>query len=69
MNNLEPAEKIEMCFDVRREGGNVIGSNSNHVVFGRYIGTNYRIRFIENGKRDNPPESFDCSSIPYGTIN
>lgn len=69
-SNLEPAEKVEMCFDVKREGGNVVGgaTSSNQLVFGRYIATNYRIRFIENGRRDVKKEDFDANSIPFGNI-
>ena len=51
--SLEPSEKIEVCYDVRREGGNGSGSNNSSNVFGRFVVSNYRIRFIENGKREN----------------
>ena len=59
-----------MCFDVKREAGNVVGgtASSNQVVFGRYVVTNYRIRFIENGRRDVKTEQFDANSIPYGNV-
>ena len=67
-SNLEPAEKNELCYDVRREGGNGVGSNNNAVVYGRFLVSNYRVRFIENGKRENPQELFDSSSIPFGCI-
>lgn len=45
---LEPSEKIDLCFDVRREE-----TNSNTSVLGRFVVSNYRLRFIENGKREN----------------
>tara|TARA_B110000285_G_C15117417_1_gene614971 strand:- start:1956 stop:2129 length:174 start_codon:yes stop_codon:yes gene_type:complete len=51
--SLETSEKIELCYDVRREGGNGNGSNNSNSVFGRFIVSNYRVRFIENGKREN----------------
>jgi len=30
--------------------------------------TNYRLRFIENGKKENESEIYYSSSIPYGCI-
>jgi len=37
-------------------------------VLGRFYVTNYRIKFIENGKQKNLTELFDPSSIPLGYI-
>jgi hypothetical protein len=53
---------------VRREGGNSIGAISSSTVLGRLIMTNYRVRFVVNGKSQNFYEVFDPSSIPYGCI-
>jgi hypothetical protein len=61
---LEPNEKIGLLYDVRREGIN----NSNHSVLGRFLVSNYRFRFIENGKRENPMENYYSCSIPFGCI-
>jgi hypothetical protein len=63
---LEAAEKIEICYDVRCEGNGSNVSNSN--VLGRFLISNYRIRFIENGKRENQHEHFYSCSIPFGCI-
>lgn len=52
-------EKNELCYDVRREDPG---------VYGRLIVSNYRVKFIENGKRENPDEIFDSSSSPFGCI-
>ena len=62
----EPSEKIELCYDVRREGLN--GNNNSQSVYGRFIVSNYRVRFIENGKRENANEIYYSSSIPFGCI-
>jgi len=48
-----------LCYDVRREDPG---------VYGRLVVSNYRIKFIENGKRENPNEIFDSSSAPFGCI-
>ena len=61
--SLEPSEKIDLCYDVRRE----IQNNSNS-VFGRFIVSNYRVRFIENGKRENSQEIYYSCSVPFGCI-
>ena len=53
-----------MCHDIRCEG-----NNNNTSVFGRFIVSNYRFRFIENGKRENPQENFYSCSVPFGCIN
>ena len=57
-----------MCYDVRREGGNGGGSNNSSSVFGRFIVSNYRVRFIENGKRENIQEIYYSCSMPFGSI-
>lgn len=57
--NLIPGEKNELCYDVRREDPG---------VYGRIVVSNYRIKFIENGKRENTDEIFDSSSAPFGCI-
>ena len=57
--NLIIAERTELCYDVRREDPG---------VYGRLIVSNYRMKFIENGKRENPDEIFDSSSAPFGCI-
>lgn len=58
-HNLILAEKNELCYDVRWEDPG---------VYGRLIVSNYRVKFIENGKRENPDEIFDLSSAPFGCI-
>lgn len=37
-------------------------------MLGRFLVTNYRIKFIENGKHKNLSEMYDSSSIPFGLI-
>ncbi len=64
----EPSEKIELCCDVRREGLNGNSSNNSQPVYGRFIVSNYRVRFIENGKRENASDIYYSSSIPFGCI-
>jgi len=44
---LEPSEKIDLCYDVRRE------IDKGASVLGRFVVSNYRVRFIENGKRES----------------
>ena len=68
VSNLEPGERNTHQFNVRREGGNSIGAISSSTVLGRLIMTNYRVRFVVNGKSQNFYEVFDPSSIPYGCI-
>jgi hypothetical protein len=60
---LEPNEKIDLCFDVRREE-----TSSNTSVLGRFVVSNYRLRFIENGKRENTQENYYSCSMPFGCI-
>jgi uncharacterized phage-like protein YoqJ len=62
---LEPSEKIGICYDVRREGN---GNNANSSVLGRFVISNYRVRFIENGKRESSQENYYACSIPFGYI-
>lgn len=61
---LEPNEKVGIIFDVRRENIN----NTNTSVLGRFIVSNYRFRFIENGKREHQLENFYSCSVPFGCI-
>lgn len=65
---MEPNEKLVSCFDVRREGGISASSNNSQSVLGRFIVTNYRLRFIENGKRGDPPDNYHACSLPFGNI-
>ena len=37
-------------------------------MLGRFLVTNYRIKFIENGNNKNLAEMYDSSSIPFGLI-
>lgn len=67
-NQMEVFEKVAWYFDVRREGDNGSSSNNSQAVYGRFIVTDFRIRFIENGKRENEQEQYYSSSIPYGAI-
>jgi len=60
---LEPSEKIDLCYDVWRQGGN------NQSVMGRFVVSNYRLRFIENGKRENQNENYYSCSMPFGAIH
>jgi hypothetical protein len=60
-----PGETEKITFDVVSKENN---NDSSKQVLGRFIITNYRIKFIENGKRENPPEKFDSNSIPFGCI-
>ena len=60
---LEPSEKIDLCYDVRMEG------SSNQSVLGRFVVSNYRLRFIENGKRENQNENYYSCSMPFGAIH
>ena len=53
---------------MRREGDNGSSSNNSSAVYGRFIMNDYRIRFIENGKRENEAEEYYSSSIPYSAI-
>jgi hypothetical protein len=64
---LEPNEKIGICYDVRREGTSQ-SINSGSSVLGRFVVSNYRVRFIENGKRESPVENYYACSIPFGVI-
>ena len=59
---MEPSEKIDLCFDVRRELSN--GAS----VLGRFVVSNYRIRFIENGKRESTQEEYYSCSMAFGCI-
>lgn len=60
-----PGEVEKITFDVVSKENN---NDSSKAVLGKFIITNYRIKFIENGKRENPPEKFDSCSIPFGCI-
>ncbi len=60
-----PGETEKITFDVVSKENN---NDSSKAVLGRFIITNYRIKFIENGKRENPPEKFDSCSIHFGCI-
>jgi hypothetical protein len=50
------------------EGDNWSSNNNGKVVYGRFIVTEYRLRFIENGKRETEEEQYYAGSIPYGSI-
>ena len=66
--SLEPSEKIGICYDVRREGASINGNSNNSSVLGRFVVSNYRLRFIENGKRENQQENYYSCSMPFGCI-
>ena len=59
-NNL--FEKVEWPLDLQCERDN------GKSVYGRFIVTDYRVRFIENGKREPENEQYFSSSIPYGAV-
>ena len=56
---LIAGEKQGLCFDVARADSHVLG---------RVIVTNYRLRFIENGLRENYDELYDINSLPFASI-
>ena len=64
---LEPNEKIGICYDVRREAAGV-SNNASTSVLGRFVVSNYRLRFIENGKRETTKENYYSCSMPFGCI-
>lgn len=56
---LIAGERQGLCFDVVRVDSGVLG---------RVIVTNYRLRFIENGLRENFDELYDINSLPFASI-
>lgn len=54
---MTSGEQQGICVDVKRDE-----------VWGRFIITNYRMRFIENGIRESFEDLYDASSIPFGGI-
>ena len=60
-----PGEKaLQNLSCVQKENNN----EQSKAVLGRFLVTNYRIKFIENGKHKNLAEMYDSSSIPFGLI-
>ena len=62
---LEPNEKIGIVFDVRRESTK---GDSITQSLGKFVVSNYRLRFIENGKKENTMEQYYSCSMPFGCI-
>lgn len=52
-------------FDVRRESTK---GDSITQSLGKFVVSNYRLRFVENGKKENAMEHYYSCSMPFGGI-